>query len=325
MNKTSILVILIVLIGLVSCSNEYSEYKAIPNYISNHDSNHKLFFKAYDKALNLWKTPYEELYIPTQFGTAHVVVSGSKNGMPVVLLHGMNASSTMWYPNVKAISENYRVYAIDFILEPGKSFLTKEMKSDQDIAIWYREVFDKLNLKSFCLIGASRGGWIAVKTALYNQKNINSVVLLSPAQTFTWIRPSSDLLKNIIYSFASKDKKMEKQLSTLSEFPQNINKTYLNQYNIAIEKDSINKFMIDMTPFSKEELQSLKMPVYVLIGDDDMINSEKTIEKTKEILPYGRGEIISNAGHFLSLDQSEVVNEKIILFLKEMEEVYQLK
>ena len=148
------------------------------------------------------------------------------------------------------------------------------------------------------------------------------MILLSPAQTFIWVRPSTDLLKNIIYAFSSKEKQMQETLKTMSVNPGNVNKTYLDQYRIAVDKDSINKFTIDMMPFSKRELQSLKMPVYVLIGDDDMINNEKTVRMTKEILPYGRAEVINNAGHFLSIDQSEIVNKKMIQFLDEMHALY---
>ena len=49
-----------------------------------------------------WGVDYEELYITTSHGIAHVVVSGIRKATSVVLLHGMNASSTMWYPNAKA-------------------------------------------------------------------------------------------------------------------------------------------------------------------------------------------------------------------------------
>lgn len=322
MTRNSVLLLFAALLVFMGCNDDYSKYKKEPDYISNPDFEQKAYFEAYNESLKLWKTPFEELYVPTNYGTAHVVVSGPEDGMPVVLLHGMNASSTMWYANIEALAQDYRIYAIDFILEPGKSFIEKEMKSTDDIALWYHEVFAKLKLKKYNLIGASRGGWLATKIALQDQSQINSMILLSPAQTFIWVRPSTDLLKNIIYAFSSKEKQMQETLKTMSVNPGNVNKTYLDQYRIAVDKDSINKFTIDMMPFSKRELQSLKMPVYVLIGDDDMINNEKTVRMTKEILPYGRAEVINNAGHFLSIDQSEIVNKKMIQFLDEMDALY---
>jgi pimeloyl-ACP methyl ester carboxylesterase len=70
-----------------------------------------------------------------------------------------------------------------------------------------------------------------------------------------------------------------------------------------------------MIPFSKKQLKTLKMPVLVLVGDQDLMNNEKTVEVANE-LRRGKGEIIPNAGHFLSVDQAEVVNRKMVEFLK---------
>ncbi|MCB0389279.1 MAG: alpha/beta hydrolase, partial [Winogradskyella sp.] len=53
----------------------------------------------------------------------------------------------------------------------------------------------------------------------------------------------------------------------------------------------------------------------VLIGDDDMINNDKTLVMARKLIPYGQGDKIENAGHFLSVDQPEVVNTKILEFL----------
>lgn len=74
---------------------------------------------------------------------------------------------------------------------------------------------------------------------------------------------------------------------------------------------------MQVLPFSNEELKSLQMPVLLLIGDKDIISNDRTREKAKEILPDIHTDIIENAGHFLSIDQAELVNEKILGFLHE--------
>ena len=299
----------------IGCKDKFDRYKKEPEYIIQTSASNAAYFKAYDKTLDLWNVSYKELYIPTSNGVAHVIVSGPRNAEPIVLFHGMNASSTMWYPNIESISDEHRVFAIDFMLEPGKSYLFNDIENVENINDWYNEVFFALGLQSFHLIGASRGGWLAVNFALNNQEKIKSLILLSPAQTFTWIRPSIDLLKNIGTVFSSKQKQIAQSLRTLSSDVSNISDVYLKQYELGLEKDSNNKFMMSMRPFATKELKSLQMPILVLTGDDDIINNKKTIE-IANMLPKGKGEIIVNAGHFLSIDQSETVNDKMLDFLK---------
>jgi pimeloyl-ACP methyl ester carboxylesterase len=59
------------------------------------------------------------------------------------------------------------------------------------------------------------------------------------------------------------------------------------------------------------------MPVLLLIGDHDIIIKGKSIEKAKELLPHSETSIIKNAGHFLSFDQSETINSRILDFLNQ--------
>ena len=299
----------------IGCTEKYDKYKNPPEYIKKPTAANKAYFEAYNATLELWNVPYEELYIPTTNGIAHVIISGPKNGEAVVLLHGMNASSTMWYPNIEALAKNHRVFAIDFILEPGKSYLYNDIESVEKVTAWYKEVLFALELDSFHLIGASRGGWLAVTLALQDQEKIKSLILLSPAQTFTWIKPSTDLIKNIIKLFSSKEKQIAQSLESMSSNVANINEAYLKQYKLGTEMDSENKFVTSMRPFSNSELKSLQMPVLVLIGDDDMINERRTVA-IANTLPKGKGEVIKNAGHFLSIDQAANVNEKMLDFLK---------
>ena len=284
-------------------------------YIEEVKPEDREYYKAYDKALTLWKTPFHELNIQTSLGNAHVIVSGPKNAEPVVLLHGMNASSTMWYPNIKALSQNHRVYAIDYLLEPGKSQINGEVKDMSEIMNWYNEIFDQLKLEKFSLIGASKGGWLAVNIALHQRSRIRNMILLSPAQTFMWIRPGSEILSDINYTLSPKRKHLRRVLETMSVNVDKIEQAYIDQYFIATQKAKNSKFILQMTPYSDDELKSLTMPVLLLIGDHDIINKEKSIEQAKELLPHSETGIIKNAGHFLSIDQSEIVNTRILDFL----------
>ena len=309
---TSCLLVFALLVGYKEFPKSY--YKT-PDYITKATGKNLDYFKAYDDVLSIWDVDYEEIYVPTTYGTAHVIVSGPEDGDPLVLLHGMTASSTMWYPNAKALAKNHRIYAIDLIIEPGKSHLTKEINDVDYLLAWYHELFNTLKLKDFSLIGVSRGGWIATGIALQKQDNIKSLILLSPAQTLIWIPPSQDLLKNIIFQFSSDEKKMRQTFESMSYDPSKIDERYLKQNYLGSQLDSINKFVISMQPFNDEELSAIKVPTLLLIGDDDIINNEKSIRFAKKTFPNVSTKVIPQAGHFLSVDQPEKVNQAILDFL----------
>ncbi|MES2593636.1 MAG: alpha/beta hydrolase [Bacteroidota bacterium] len=281
--------------------------------------------EAYNQALKLWQVPFEEKYINTHFGKAHVIVSGPENAEPLILLHGLNASSTMWYPNIKQLSEYYRIYAIDFFMEPGKSVCQREVENTTQIIDWYYEIFDQLHLKKFSLLGASRGGWLGMNIALRDKKRVDKIVLLSPAQTFTWIKPGSDIMYNIAYSIFPKRKHLRSVLETMTVDIDKISQAYINQYYLATKKATLDNCFMQMTPFTDKQLKSLTMPVLLMVGDADIINDAESLKRAKKLLPNLTTLKIKNAGHFLSVDQPEIVNKEIIDFLKQKKSLFKLK
>jgi pimeloyl-ACP methyl ester carboxylesterase len=273
------------------------------------------YLESYNNALRIWPVKYEEVDLKTAFGKAHVIISGPQRGNPLVLLHGMNASSTMWYANVKELSKDHRIYAIDFIKEPGKSVLQKDLKTKEDLVKWYSEVFEKLNLDHFDLVGESRGGWLALQLALHSDK-IKKLVLISPAQTFVMVKPKVKVLRNFIYNIHPERTQLKSILKTMSANVDNIAPEWREQYYTCLSNMRTDLEMFKMDIYTDDELRSVKIPVLVLIGDQDIINDEKSLERAKKILPDAETKTINRSGHFVSIDQAETVNKEILNFLQ---------
>ncbi|MFA7553393.1 MAG: alpha/beta hydrolase [Spongiibacteraceae bacterium] len=271
--------------------------------------------QLYNRTLSLWGTPYRELSFPTSLGTAHIIVSGPSDGEVLVLLHGMNASSTMWYPNAAALAEHYRIYAIDHILGTGKSEPSKPIESIDQVINWYSEVFNQLQLKNINLVGASQGGWIAVNLALTDSTRVKSLALLSPAQTFTWMEPSSGIVANIWLAINPNRENLSHALDSMSSHVTDINPLYIDQFLNAMTTADLPKFLIDTQPFDDTQLQQLQMPTLVLIGDKDIINSNKSLDRANALLPKVKTKIINDAGHFLNVDQAAATNAALQEFI----------
>lgn len=302
----------VVLFLVTSCASKKEKFE---DYVFKTRPEEAKYQTAYDKALKLWNIPYTEEDVKTSFGTAHVVIAGPKNAKDLVLLHGMDASSTMWYPNIKALSKKHRVYAIDFIMEPNKSHLTAKPLSSDDIVAYYNQIFIHYKLKKFDIIGASRGGWIATLLATQKPNSIEKIVLLSPAQTFKFIDKVGKTTSALMLKLFPNEKKFGKTLNTFSTHPENISRIYKRQFYLANKYAKSNSSMLKMMPFSNKELESIQNPVLVLIGDKDVINSEESLKRAQDHLSKSKTKIIKDAGHFLTIDQPKMVNDEIVNFL----------
>lgn len=300
---------------LFSCAS--SKKAKFDDYVFQTKKEKEAYIASYNKALKLWDVPYTEENIKTSFGTAHVILAGPENGKDLVLLHGMDASSTMWYPNVKALTKNYHIYAIDFLMEPGKSALTAKALSKEEIVLFYNEVFDYYKLQNFNIVAASRGGWIAALLAVQKRNPIDKIVLLSPAQTFKFIDKVGKTSSALLLKLFPGEKKFAKTLKTFSVHPEKISSVYKRQFYLANKYSKSNLSMLKMMPFSDDELKSVKNSVLVLIGDRDVVNSKESLERAEKLLSNSKTRIIADAGHFLTIDQSKAVNNAIIDFLDE--------
>jgi pimeloyl-ACP methyl ester carboxylesterase len=296
-----------------------SSYKIVPDYVFSSIDKKALYIKSYDETLKLWEVPFEEIDVTTSYGIAHIIVSGPKTGEPLVLFHGTDASSTMWFPNIKDFSKKYRVYAIDFPLEAGKSLSNRIKLTNKQTAEFYNEIFKHFGMENINLLGISRGGWMVTYLALQPENKIKKIVLLSPAQTFAGISNLGKVLSAINLKIFPSPKSTNRFFKAFSYYPDKINPVFKNQLYLAYKYGNSKPRLLNMMPFSKKELKSLKIPVLVLVGDHDIVNTEKIFVKAHQFIPNVETAVIKDAGHFMSIDQSEIINKKVVEFLNKNE------
>ena len=100
------------------------------------------------------------------------------SGPPLLFLHGAGGSN--WSPMLKALAETHRVIAPE---HPGfgRSKTPDWMLSVGDLAYFYLDMLEVMDLRDIHLAGHSLGGWTVAELAIRNTSRLKSVTLLAPA------------------------------------------------------------------------------------------------------------------------------------------------
>ena len=92
------------------------------------------YLKHNDERARGWPVPCESRTVETSWGRTFMRLSGPAGAPPLVLLPGGGTHSLMWMPNIAALSGPYRTYALDSILDVGRSANTRPVKTVDDLA-----------------------------------------------------------------------------------------------------------------------------------------------------------------------------------------------
>jgi pimeloyl-ACP methyl ester carboxylesterase len=272
--------------------------------------------EIYDEKMAEWPVPYEDVFIDTQYGQVHVIVSGPENAPPMLLLHASGVASWSWKYNVAELSQHYRTYAIDLIGDVGKSEFTSMdhiLKTGQDQAELYTEITDKLGVGKAYVVGASDGGFIGSNYALYYPERVEKLALLGPMGyagatqsviriMFTQFFPLKPI-QDSTFSWAFSDSAKLK-----ADFEEWF-RLLMSGYNPAVR--------VMPLPFSAEERQSLQVPVLFVFGKrDNLVGDPEAAKALVQDVPNVRVEIL-DAGHLMGGEKPEQVNALILEFFEE--------
>ncbi|GAS91182.1 alpha/beta fold hydrolase [Mycolicibacterium brisbanense] len=143
------------------------------------------YFQNYDAVMAQWRVPVETVDVSGRYGTTRITSAGPASAPPLVLLHGLGATSAMWYSIVGALAGDSRVRAVDIMGEPGRSRHTgAPIDTVDEMVAWLAETFDLLDLPPADLCGHSFGGHLALRFTLAHPTRVRRLVLLDPVLAF---------------------------------------------------------------------------------------------------------------------------------------------
>jgi pimeloyl-ACP methyl ester carboxylesterase len=269
-------------------------------------------------AARVWPRGSCEQVVPTSYGRTFVRITGSAAGPPLVLLHGAGGTSLMWAPNILALSERFRTFAVDQIGEFGKSICTRPAHSMAELIDWLDELFTGLDLvRGISLVGISYGAALAAHYALRFPAKLDKLVLLAPGNTV--LRCGSAFWTRLIVAAISSRRGVPWFMRWIFA---DITKRDPGWTDSVIEEFFLNmKSMERRRPVMPPVLadaawRSLSVPALFLVGEHEVIYSPtRAIARLQRVAPQITAEIVSDAGHDLTVVQAEEVNCRILKFL----------
>lgn len=236
--------------------------------------------------------PFEQRYIDTSAGKTFMLIAGNASNPPVVLLHGSCSNSAFWFPEIVALSSQYRVYAVDIIGEAGNSEEYRPDIDSDDFAIWMKDVLDTLGLEKTTMIGNSLGGWMALKFATAYPERISKLVLLASAGL---AEVHTQFIDNVA------------QINSDGKTAQ-VDQTIIGEHDIPKEVlDFMNLIIASYNPiqhlpvYRDEDLLRLKMPVLFIDGENDVvIDALNSAQRLNALVPSSEIHMLKNCGHVLT-------------------------
>jgi pimeloyl-ACP methyl ester carboxylesterase len=283
------------------------------------------YMAAYDAVLQRWPIPYEARRISTTWGLTHVIASGSVDSPPLVLLHAALATSTVWRPNVEALSRMFRVYAIDILGQGGKTVASRQIEERQDFSDWLNQVFDGLGIRRASIVGNSYGGFVALNQAALAPDRVDRIVLISPAGVFSSVAPfmgrmawgmvKAQARRPFGGTFGKPD--LTLLLAGKGRFNPG-DEDWLALGEMLLDSSVVRPSnIIWPSVFSSDELRAIKAPTLLLIAEYELLYDPHAILRlAQQRMPGIQAEVVPKAHHLAAMAQPDIVDARIVSFVQ---------
>lgn len=285
----------------------------------NSEAKH-IAFESYDRVMGFWPVEYDEVWVKTDYGASHVIISGPEGAKPVFLLPGLFADATMWYANVGALAEHYCVYCLDQITYGGKSEPSeKDVEGMHDYVAWFSRITNYFGYDKVSVAGLSYGSWLSLALAREIPHSIATVIMLDPSETF--VKMDGGIAWKGFWNFAffPSRKKYHKFFDWMGGgFSDPKSDIWLEHMLDVIEYGSVGMFDIPQHRiYHSEDLTMVTMPVLIVAGGKPIVYKDPHAFATAaaKALPHAEIEIVPETGHSLNIEKSSVVNARMVDFL----------
>ncbi len=236
----------------------------------------------------------------------------------LLFVPGVMMPAWIWEKQIEYFSKNYRVVAMD-PRSQGDSEQSSEGHYAFSLAKDIKAVVDKLDLRPLVLIGWSLGVPEVVNYAAhFGSKELKGLVLVDG---LVGIDPSVPFYQTTVEYWAQlqSDRVPKTREFVKSMFKQPQAEEYFEKLSEVALRTPTNTVMTLINNYILQDfrflLQRIEIPTLITTVEGPRLDYMKKIQT---LLPHARLEIIQSAAHALFVDQPEVFNKLLEVFIEEI-------
>ena len=218
------------------------------------------------------------------------------DGPPLLLLHGGAGSiPERWIP---LFSPRFRVIAMEQMGHGRTADLLDRPFHYHDMAEDTIELMRHLGIESACVVGYSDGGIIGLDIAIHHPDRVTKLAITGAnARTDGYTAENQEMMRNL------KPGDMP-----ISESYRRLSPDGADHWPVFIDR-LLRMWSVEPS-LTGEELQSIKAPTLIIVGDDDIVRTEHSVEMFRAI-PHAQLCVVPDSGHGV------MPKEAVLTFLAE--------
>lgn len=275
----------------------------------------------YDRALAAIRVPIETRLVPTRCGMTHVILSGSADAPPLLLLHGVNTSALSWRPQIEGLAARFRVIAPDIVGFTGRSGSARLPYCDDSYARWAVDVLDALDVSAAHVVGGSAGGHFALKLAAWSPERVRRLALLNPCGVAGYRFPYGITR---VYGVAALLNWLNYRLLASPQLARTLVRKGVAP-GLPLDADWVEFSYLVLRYYRRhappgllraDELRRVRAATLLLVAEYEVFHQPAAIiRRARAYLDNVTVERVSAAGHDIQRDRAEWVNAQVTTFL----------
>jgi pimeloyl-ACP methyl ester carboxylesterase len=235
-------------------------------------------------------------------------------GAPLFFLHGGGGAGG-WLPFMARLAQSFDVIVPE---HPGfgASDTPEWLDTIGDLANFYLEFLDQLDLRRVHLVGSSIGGWIAADLTVRNASRLSSLTLIGAAgihvpgvtQVDTFLSNDEQRVRDLFHDQKLADKMISLAASSEAE-------------DAAVKNRTITARLVwqprSHDPQLRKWLHRIGVPTLIVWGNDDKLFPRDYAFAYQQLIPGSKAVVLPECGHLPHIEKADAFVSELESFIGE--------